>query len=80
MAAQTMRLFASSLLPWKNYYQADKHLSLQKQLSSTILLTTDADILPLSLSMFNIDASKSKSCLYNNAFLANLSHLSLIDN
>ena len=61
MAAQTVRLFASSLLPWKDYYQANKHLSMQKLLNSTILLTTDADILPLSLSMFNIDTSKSNS-------------------
>ena len=68
MAAQTVRLFASSLLPWKDYYQANKHLSMKKQLNSTILLTTDADIFPLSLTMFNIDTSKSNICLADIGF------------
>ena len=64
LVAMVARVFVATLLPWDDYLQKNRTyngtelgslMSLQNQplLDSTILLTTDADLWPISANMYH---------------------------
>ena len=52
LVAQTVRLFVYSILPWDKYQEVQGG-KLDELINQTIVITTDADLWPLKLSLFN---------------------------